>query len=349
LIVLAWYVKSRSTDIRQQGISLSGLTLAGVAVLMFSGTVPATRIAVATIDPVVVGVGRSVLGALIAIGYLIAVRAPWPSRRQMPGILVVAVGAAVGFGWFSAEALRTVSATHGSIVIGLLPMLTSVFGVLRTGIRPRPLFWIALAAGTAVVVWYTASGVRAEPPSIGDAYLLAALILAAAAYAEGGRLVRTMPGGQVIGWALVAALPISVPLSAAALLSSPFTPGVASLIAVGYMSVFSVFVGMVLWYRGMGLAGVARASATQLAQPLLSVIWSWLLIGETLRPQTVAAAILVLVCVATAQRARMGGRAVAAASLKRQPNGDQVVPPRVLLPPGQTSATPTSPTRTPSL
>src|SRR5438105_9978288 len=294
-----------SIDIHRSAVSVPGLVLAGIAVVMFSGTVPATRIAVASIDPIVVGVGRSVLGALIAIGYLLAIRAPWPSRRHMPGLAVVAVGAAVGFGWFSAEALRTVSAAHGSIVIGLLPMLTALFGVLRTGARPRPLFWLATAAGTLVVVWYAASGVRAEPPSLGDAYLVAALVLAAAAYAEGGRLAQTMPGGQVIAWGLVAALPISLPLTAAALVRSPFTPSAASLAALAYMAVVSVFVGMVLWYRRMGLAGVARVSATQLAQPLLSVVWSWLLIGEPLRLQTIVAAVLVLVCVATAQRARI--------------------------------------------
>lgn len=278
---------------------------------MFSGTVPATRIAVATIDPTVVGVGRSVLGTLIAVGYLLAVRAPWPTRRQMPGIAVVALGAAVGFGWFSAQALRTLSASHGSVVIGLLPMLTAVFGVLRTGARPRPLFWVATAAGTAVVVVYAASGSRSELLGLGDAYLLAALVLAAAAYAEGGRLAQTMPGGQVIAWGLVASLPISVPLTAVALRSSPFMPSAASLAALGYMAVFSVFVGMVLWYRAMGLVGVPRASAIQLAQPLLSVVWSWLLIGEPMRPETIVAAILVLVCVATAQRAKTKANAPA--------------------------------------
>jgi drug/metabolite transporter (DMT)-like permease len=266
-------------------IPVPGMVLAAVAVVMFSGTVPATRIAVATIDPVVVGVGRSVLGALLAIAYLAFIRAPWPNRRQLPSIVVVALGAAVGFGWFSAEALRTVSATHGSIVIGLLPLLTALFGVLRTGARPRPLFWLATGAGTATVIWYAASRGRTEPPGVGDAYLVAALVLAAAAYAEGGRLARTMPGGQVIAWALVAALPL----------------------ALGYMAIFSVFVGMVLWYRGMGLAGVTRVSTTQLAQPLLSVFWSWLLVGESLRPQTVVAAILVLVFVGLAQRARVAG------------------------------------------
>lgn len=272
---------------------------------MFSGTVPATRIAVASIDPIVVGVGRSALGAVIAIGYLVAVRAPWPSRAQLPALLVVAVGAAVGFGWFSAEALRTVSATHGSVVIGILPMLTAVFGAVRTGSRPRPLFWIATAAGTAVVVAYAAATSRSGSIGIGDAFLFAALVCAAAAYAEGGRLARTMPGGQVIAWGLVLALPISVPLSLAALHNSPLQPSAASLVALGYMAIFSVFVGMVLWYRAMGLAGVPRVSSLQLAQPLLSVIWSWLLIGEPLRPETIAAAILVLVCVATAQRARI--------------------------------------------
>jgi len=294
-----------SIAIRQRAISISGLALAVVAVVMFSGTVPATRIAVATIDPVVVGVGRSVLGTAIAICYLLAVRAPLPSRAQLPGILVVAVGAAVGFGWFSAEALRTVSASHGSVVIGILPVLTAVFGTLRTGARPRPLFWIATLAGNAVVVVYAASSSRSASIGIGDAYLFAALVCAAAAYAEGGRLARTMPGGQVIAWGLVAALPVSVPLSLGALLGSPFAPSVASLGALAYMAVFSVFVGMVLWYRAMGLIGVPRASAIQLGQPLLSVVWSWILVGEPLRPETIVAAILVLVCVATAQRARI--------------------------------------------
>lgn len=294
--------------IRQRSISLSALGLAAIAVVMFSGTVPATRIAVATIDPVVVGVGRSVLGAVIAIGYLVVIRAPRPTRIQMPGLAVVALGAAVGFGWFSAEALRTVSATHGSVVIGLLPMLTALFASLRTGERPRPLFWIAVAGGTAVVIWYATAGVKAEPPSIGDLYLLAALICAAAAYAEGGRLAKTMPGGQVIAWGLVASLPVAIPLTAVALAHSTVAPSAASLTAMAYMAVFSVFVGMVLWYRAMGLVGVARVSVFQLAQPLLSVLWSWLIIGETFRPQTILAAALVLVCVATAQRARISPR-----------------------------------------
>ena len=249
------------------------------------------------------------LGALIAIGYLVAVRAPWPTRAQLPGILVVAGGAAVGFGFFSAEALRTLSASHGSVVIAILPMLTAVFGALRTGARPNALFWIATATGTAVVVIYAATTSRAGSVGIGDAYLFGALVCAAAAYAEGGRLARTMPGGQVIAWGLVTALPLSVPLTVNALHASGFEPSTASLVALAYMAVFSVFVGMVLWYRAMGLAGVPRVSSIQLGQPLLSLVWSWLLIGEPLRAETFAAALLVLVCVATAQRARISAKA----------------------------------------
>ena len=285
-----------------------------VAVVMFSGTVPATRIAVQTIDPVVVGVGRSVLGTLIAIAYLVAVHAPRPNRAQAPGIAVVAVGAAVGFGLCSAEALRTVSAAHGSVIIGILPVLTAVFGAVRTGARPRPLFWIATAAGTAVVVGYAAASARSAALGAGDAYLFGALVCAAAAYAEGGRLARTMPGGQVIAWGLVAALPMSLPLTAVALEGSHAEPSPASVAALVYMAIFSVFVGMILWYRAMGLVGVPRTSSIQLGQPLLSVVWSWLVIGEPLRPETIAAAILVLVCVATAQRAGTSRRPDAASA-----------------------------------
>ena len=295
----------QNIGIRRSSIPISGLVLGVTAVLMFSGTVPATRIAVATIDPVVVGVGRSALGALLAIGYLAAVHASWPRRTQLPGIVVVAVGAAVGFGLCSAEALRSLSASHGSVIIGVLPMLTAVFGAIRTQTRPRPLFWLATVAGTAVVVVYAASSSRSASIGVGDAYLFCALVCAAAAYAEGGRLAQTMPGGHVIAWGLVFALPLSVPLTAIAIEGSPLHPGPASLAALVYMAIFSVFVGMVLWYRAMGLAGVPRTSSLQLGQPLLSVGWSWLLIGEPLRLDTIAAAILVLVCVATAQRARI--------------------------------------------
>jgi drug/metabolite transporter (DMT)-like permease len=298
-------VSGVSIGIRPTSIPISGLVLGAVAVVMFSGTVPAMRVAVASIDPMIAGVGRSVLGALFAVVYLVAVRAPWPTRAQAGGILVVGMGAAVGFGWFSAEALRTVSASHGSVVIGILPMLTAVFGAMRTGARPRLLFWIATAVGTAVVVVYAATTSRAGSIGIGDAYLFGALVCAAAAYAEGGRLARTMPGGHVIAWGLVAALPVSVPLTAVAMRSSQLEPDAASLVAFVYMAIFSVFVGMVLWYRAMGLAGVPRVSSIQLGQPLLSVVWSWLLVGEPLRPETIAAAILVLACVATAQKARI--------------------------------------------
>lgn len=296
---------STSIGIGRLSIPVSGLLLAVVAVLMFSGTVPATRIAVATIDPTVVGVGRSVVGALLAIGYLIAIRAPRPNRSQLFGIAVVALGAGVGFGYFTADALKTVSATHGSVVIGILPMLTAVVGSLRTGDRPPVLFWIATAAGTAVVVVYAVMGSPSAGLGIGDLYLFAALLCAATAYAEGGRLARTMPGGQVIAWGLVAALPLSVPLTALALRASGFAPSTPSLVAVAYMAVFSVFVGMILWYRAMGLAGVPRASSVQLAQPVLSVVLSWLLLGEPIRAETIVAALLVLICVATAQRARV--------------------------------------------
>ena len=305
MIVLACLVSESSIGIRQQTIPVSGLVLGVVAVVMFSGTVPATRLAVQSIDPIVVGVGRSVLGAMIAIGYLVMVRSPRPTRAQVPGLIVVALGAAVGFGWFSAQALRSLSASHGSVVIAILPMLTAVFGALRTGARPQPLFWIATAVGTTVVVVFATTSSRSGSIGVGDAYLFGALVCAAAAYAEGGRLSRTMPGGQVIAWGLVAALPVSVPLTVVALRGAPFEPTAASLTALAYMAVFSVFVGMVLWYRAMGLAGVPRVSSIQLGQPLLSLVWSWLLVGEPLRVGTIAAAILVLVCVATAQRARI--------------------------------------------
>jgi drug/metabolite transporter (DMT)-like permease len=185
--------------------------------------------------------------------------------------------------------------------VGLLPLTTAVFASLRTGSRPSRAFWIAALAGAAVVIAFTVQQ-SGGALSTGDLYLFGALLVCAAGYTEGGRLAGVMPGWQVIGWALILALPLAVTGAVVALSFEPVRLTAHGVIGLVWVAAGSTFFGLYVWYRGMAEIGVARASQLQLAQPLLTLVWSFLLLGEELAAAAPVAAVAVLVCIAVTQR-----------------------------------------------
>ncbi|MFI5620118.1 DMT family transporter [Streptomyces sp. NPDC051567] len=282
----------------------SGTALASLGVAAFSLTFPATAWGLESFGPWSFASLRSVLAAVIAGGFLLAGRVPLPDRAHWAGLAVVAAGVVVGFPLLTTLALRTSTTSHAAVVVGLLPLTTAVFSALRTGARPSRRFWGAAVAGAAVVLGFTVSQ-SGGALSAGDGYLFAALLACAAGYTEGGRLARLMPGWQVIGWALVLCLPLSLAGSALGLAYEPVRLGVHGLAGLVWTAVFSTFLGLYVWYRGMAEIGAARASQLQLAQPLLTLVWSVALLGEHLSPAAPVAACAVLVCIAVTQTERV--------------------------------------------
>ncbi|WP_326676367.1 DMT family transporter [Streptomyces sp. NBC_01237] len=287
----------------------SGTVLAGLGVVAFSLTFPSTVWGLESFGPWSLVALRSVLAALIAGSVLLAARVPLPDRRHWGPLAVVAGGVVVGFPLLTTLALRTSTTSHAAVVVGLLPLTTAVFASLRTGARPSRTFWIAALAGAAVVIAFT---VRESGGAVssGDLYLFGALLVCAAGYTEGGRLARVMPGWQVIGWALILCLPLAVAGAAVALPFEPVHLTAHGVIGLMWVAAVSTFLGLYVWYRGMAEIGVPRASQLQLAQPLLTLVWSFLLLGETVSAAAPVAAVAVLVCIAATQRAggRRGGR-----------------------------------------
>jgi drug/metabolite transporter (DMT)-like permease len=257
------------------------LLLGALGVLCFSITFPATHAAEASFSPVVVGVGRAVPAAVLAIVILAARRQPlFPPREALARLLVVAVTVGVGFGLLSALALHQVSSVHGAVLTGLIPAATAGMAVLRAGERPRPMYWAVLALGLAVVVAFAAiqGGGRLRA---GDVLLLVAIVVAGVGYAEGGALARQYGGWRVICWALILALPVTLPVTAWAAATEPLRPVTPSAVAgLAYVSVISMCVGFLAWYQGLARGGVARVGRLQLAQPALTLCWSALLLGE---------------------------------------------------------------------
>jgi drug/metabolite transporter (DMT)-like permease len=285
------------------GSRTSGTALAGLGVAAFSLTFPATHWALTGFGPWSATTVRGVLAAAVAGACLAAARVPRPERRHWAGLAVVALGVVLGFPLLTTLALRTTDTSHAAVVVGALPLVTAVLAAVRVGTRPSPLFWSAAVTGGAVVVGF-ALWQGGGALTTGDLFLFASLLVCAAGYVEGGRLASVMPGWQVIGWALVGALPLTVPAAGVALALESVHLGGQALAGLVWMSVVSQFLGLMVWYRGMAAIGVARASQLQLAQPLLTLVWAAGLLGEHLGALTAPAALAVLVCVAVTQRAR---------------------------------------------
>ncbi|MEU3570025.1 DMT family transporter [Kitasatospora sp. NPDC036755] len=281
----------------------SGTALAALAVVSFSLSFPATAWSLTGFGPWSATGLRGALAGLSAVLHLAAVRAPLPQRRHWPGLLVVSAGCVLGFPLLTTFALRTSSTAHSAVVIGVLPLATAAVAALRTGRRPSGAFWGAALAGAGAVLAFTLVQSHGRP-TVADLYLFVAVLLCAAGYAEGGRLARDLPGAQVIAWAVVAALPATLLTTALGLGAEPVRLGAKALVGLVYTAAVSQLGGFVLWYRGMARIGVPRASQLQLAQPLLTLVWSVLLLGEQLPAAAPATAVVVLVCIAVTQRAR---------------------------------------------
>jgi drug/metabolite transporter (DMT)-like permease len=230
-----------------------------------------------------------------------------PRSADWPGLLTVAGGCVIAFPLLSTLALRTASTAHSAVVVGLLPLATATFAAARNRARLGRAFWVAALTGAAVVIAFALQQGSGRPTAA-DMYLLCAVAACAAGYAEGGRLARHMPGWQVIAWALVAALPVTALTCALALPAEPVRWSFHGVAGLAYLAAISQFGGFLAWYRGLALLGVARASQLQLAQPLLTLVWSVLVLGERLPPTAPAAAVAVIACIAVTQRRAPLGR-----------------------------------------
>jgi drug/metabolite transporter (DMT)-like permease len=278
-----------------------GLAYGFVGVAIFSLTLPATRIAVAELPPLTVALGRCLVAALAAAVALAVVRPPRPTRADWPGLALVIGGVILGFPIFTALAMQRVPASHGAIVLAILPLATAIAGTLRAGDRPSRGFWAVAAAGSALVVVF-ALRQGAGSLHLADLALLAAVVTCSFGYAEGARLARHLGGWQVISWALVYAAPLLVLPLVWLIAEYGVAASARTWLAFAYLALLSQFIGFFPWYKGLALGGVARVGQVQLLQPFLTLIGAALLLGESLDAVTIAFAVGVVAMVALGRK-----------------------------------------------
>ena len=272
-----------------------------VGMLIFSGSLPATRAAVMDFDPVFLTVARAAIAGLLGLALLLLFRQKWPTRGDLVSLVIIALGVVVGFPLLTALALKHVTSAHSVVFIGLLPLSTAIFGVLRGGERPRPAFWIFSCIGSALVAGFALSqGIAASP--VGDLLMLAAIVVCGLGYAEGAKLSRTLGGWQVICWALVLALPVMLCLALAMQPPSFAMIGQPAWLGLGYVSLFSMLIGFIFWYRGLAQGGIAAVGQLQLLQPFFGLALAATLLHEQVSPIMLVVTVAVVGCVAGAKR-----------------------------------------------
>jgi drug/metabolite transporter (DMT)-like permease len=252
-------------------------------------------------DPIFLTCARASIAALLGLALLLALRQPRPAWRDVPSLGVVALGVVVGFPLLTALALRHVSSAHSIVFLGLLPLCTAIFAVLRGGERPRPAFWLFSVLGSAFVAGYAALG-GIETSLQGDVLMLAAIVVCGLGYAEGARLSRRLGGWQVISWALVLSLPVMLPVALSTMPASFAPIGAPAWLGLAYVSLFSMLIGFVFWYRGLAQGGIAAVGQLQLLQPFLGLGLAALLLGETVSWTMLLVTLGAVACVAGARK-----------------------------------------------
>ena len=278
-----------------------GLMNGMIGVVIFSGSLPATRLAVMDLDPIFLTVARAAIAGMLALALLLTFREKRPDRADLVSLIVVAGGVVVGFPLLTALALRHVTSAHSTVFIGLLPLATAIFGALRAGERPKPAFWAFSILGSALVAGFAlAQGIEASP--VGDSLMLAAIVVCGLGYAEGARLSRRLGGWQVISWALVLSLPFMLAAAFVFLPESLAGVGAPAWAGLAYVSLFSMLIGFVFWYRGLAQGGIASVGQLQLLQPFLGLALAATLLGEPVSAAMFAVTLAVILCVAGARK-----------------------------------------------
>ncbi|MGL4637106.1 MAG: DMT family transporter [Beijerinckiaceae bacterium] len=262
-----------------------GWLLGFMGVVIFGGSLPFTRLAVADFTPWFVTMARAAAAGLIAAAVIVVLRRKVPAPSQWRDIVIASICLVIGFPALTAFAMQTVPASHGGVVLGILPLATASFSALYAGERPSLLYWLCAVAGAVLVVVFALRD-SDMTLSIGDGYLFMAVIICGLGYVFSARLARQMPGWEVISWAVIIALPISIPVTLWLIPDNLAVVRPSAWFGLAYVSIMSQYLGFFAWNAGMAMGGVARVSQIQLLQTFVTLLISAFLLGEKVDAET---------------------------------------------------------------
>lgn len=273
-----------------------GMLIGFIGIVCFSLTLPATRIAVPYFGETIVGLGRTVIAAIIVSFIFIIKKESLPNKKQLKSLGIVAAGAVLAFPLLTTFAMKSLPVSHGAVELALLPLATAGFAMWRGGERPSKRYWISSIIGAIAVLLYAVYLGLGQLQN-GDVALIAAVLILGLSYAEGGKLSKELGSWQVIAWAILIGAPFFIIPVGLSLSVDMLQAPIQAWISLFYLSVVSQFLAYVAWYGGMSLGGIARVGQIQYFQPFLMIGFSVLFLGESITWLTIALAIVVVICV----------------------------------------------------
>ena len=273
-----------------------------IGVLIFAGSMPATRIAVTGFNPTFLTAIRATIAAVLALICLLWLKQQRPHPDQYKSLMIASLGVVVGFTLFSALALQDISASRALVFVALQPLSTAIFSVFRAGERPSAKFWLFTLLGSSFVIAFMLANDHSYRTSSGDLYMIAAVVACGLGYAEGGNLSRTLGGWQVICWALIFALPGMLILTVYYFPDNFTEVSYSAYAALAYVSIFSMLIGFFFWYKGLAMGGIAKVGQIQLIQPFIGLSLCAILLGESISLNMILVSFAVVICVTFAKK-----------------------------------------------
>jgi len=278
-----------------------GMLIGFIGILIFSLTLPVSKIAVLSFDPYFIAFGRATLAGIVALAYLLFKKGRIPSKADFTKFVVIALGVVFGFPIFTTVAMAEGSSSHGAVILGMMPLATTVIGVIRFKERPSLGFWLVSLLGAVLVVVYALLKNLGSFTYI-DGLLVLGGICACVGYVEGGELSRKMNPRIVISWALVISLPVNIVMSYFTFEMHYLNASLIAWTSFIYLSLFSMFIGFFFWYEGLAIGGIARVSQVQLMQPFCTLVAASVLLGDSLTVMNLVFAFLVVSTVILGKR-----------------------------------------------
>lgn len=290
----------------------SGWVNGFLGMLIFSGSLPATRVAVMDFDPLFLTSVRATIAALLGALLILIFKERRPDKNDLPSLLIITFGVVVGFPLLTALALQHITSAYSIVFIGLLPLVTATFGVIRTGETSHPAFWIFAIIGSLLVAGFALTQ-KLDTSPIGNLCMFGAILVCGMGYAEGGKLSRKLGGWQVISWALLLSLPVMAPLALYTMPNTVTDIRNPAWIGLIYVSVFSMLIGFIFWYRGLAQGGIVAVGQLQLLQPFFGLLLAATLLSETIGWDMLIITIAVILCV-------IGSKYFSQSEMKTKPN-----------------------------
>lgn len=278
-----------------------GMLIGFVGILIFSLTLPVTKIVLVSFNPYFIAFGRALLAGLFALAYLSYTKASLPTKSDVVKLAVIALGVIFGFPILTTIAMEEGSSAHGAVILGMMPLATTVIGVIRFKERPSLGFWLVSILGAGLVVVYALLKNSGSFTYI-DVLLVLGGICACVGYVEGGELSRKMSPPQVISWALVISLPVNLVATYFSFNTAYWDASSFTWMSFFYLGLFPMYLGFFFWYGGLAIGGIARVSQVQLIQPFCTLIAASLILGDQLTFMNMVFAFLVVSTVVLSKR-----------------------------------------------